>query len=149
MVSAGFESDALFVLLGEVPPFNVFEMEELLDKMARELGLPKVRSTKEAIYILTTGHAKRLMDGVVAPRPMLAAVCPLVEEIEFDLGIYDFWRLYHAYSFMIELGHVFQPYWDSVTLDNIEETTRTVCKDWIKENPLTDWSPFEWSKGLR
>jgi len=39
MISAGFETESLLMLAGEVEPFNQFEMQRLTDKVFDELGL--------------------------------------------------------------------------------------------------------------
>ena len=63
MVMAGFISDHLNILLGEIPPFNKFELDHIIGKITVELGLPKITSKREAVDIKVTADIVRCLQG--------------------------------------------------------------------------------------
>jgi len=64
MTLAGFASDSLFILLGEVGPFNKFEIDELLDRIQKELQLPEIRDKNQALEIIATAYVQRFIQVV-------------------------------------------------------------------------------------
>jgi hypothetical protein len=141
MVCAGFNSDGLFILVGEIQPFNKFEIDILLDRIKRELQLPIVQSETEAIEIIATAYVQRFIFGDAdSPSTLLALAQFYSNEGPLDV-IYDFYLLHYAAA-DLEIDET-QYYWPDAEKSNIERIIRDRCLTWIKEHPLSAWRQYE------
>ena len=96
MTLAGFASDSLFILLGEVGPFNKFEIDELLDRIQKELQLPEIRDKNQALEIIATAYAQRFIQGKVDSSETLFRLSQLCISERYAEVIYDFYLLHYA-----------------------------------------------------
>ena len=143
MTLSGFVSDSLFILLGEVEPFNKFEIDELLDRIQNELHLPKVNHKDEALEIIATAYAQRFIQGKINSANALFALSQFcIQEDHADV-IYDFYLLHYA---AVDLAtEDTQYYWPDAHRGNIEKVIRNRCIKWLEEHPLADWRNYEWA----
>ncbi|QPH54804.1 hypothetical protein [Pontivivens ytuae] len=77
MVLAGFDSPHLSVLLGEIAPFNAFEIDDMLGRIHRELGAPQIVSVSAAIEILATAAARWVAAGRLTRASVMSSVAQL------------------------------------------------------------------------
>lgn len=142
MLIAGFDSPHLRVLVGEKEPFNKFELDDIFDKSAREISLPKITSLEEAINTYTTAKIQRFLNGSVGSRDTLYDLKELYNEYEYT-EIYDFYLLYFAAIDLID--NEIQWYWPEATRKNIKKIIKKRCCDWDKKNNnFSKWANYEW-----
>ncbi|WP_171209299.1 MULTISPECIES: hypothetical protein [unclassified Ruegeria] len=96
MVIAGFQSESLYVLLGEFTPFNSFEINELLAHIRSELGLPEIRNRKEALEIVATAYVRRLVQNKGDSTNTLNVLRQLCADEGQPECLFDFFLLYYA-----------------------------------------------------
>jgi hypothetical protein len=144
MVLAGFESEHLIILLGEIAPFNGFEMDALLDRIQDELKAPKVGTVAEAIRIITTAHVLRFVRGLTDSASTMSTLAELYGDDDNANSIYDFYLLHYAAN---DLGKgEDQYYWPDANRTNIERIIKDRCLEWVRENPLEVWQDHEWPR---
>lgn len=142
MILSGFNSDSLFILLGEVEPFNKFEIDELLDRIQAELRLPKVGHREEALQIIATAHIRRFILGKTNSADVLFAISELCIAEGNAEAIFDFYLLHFA---AVDLAmDDTQHYWPGAHQGNIEDIIHDFCIKWLEEHPLVDWRSHEW-----
>ncbi len=142
MVLAGFESEHINILLGEVAPFNSFEMNTLLKRVGKELNIPGIHSASEAIEIIATSYVKRLIFGKTGSEVALAALAKLYLENGITDDLDDFYLLHHAQTDLTWAEFSF--HLPSVNNGNIEQTIHDKCIAWLDAHPLSNWSIVEW-----
>ncbi len=144
MVLAGFISDGLFILLGEIEPFNKFEIDSLLDRIQRELHLPKIQSKVEAIEIVATAYIRRFISGNIDSASALFMLAQLCINEDYEDAIYDFYLLHYA-AVDLEASDT-QYYWPDAHSGNIERLIRARFVRWIEDHPLPTWKGYEFDK---
>jgi hypothetical protein len=144
MVLAGFISDGLYILLGEIEPFNKFEIDSLLDRIQREIHLPKIRSAADAIEIVATACVRRYLSGNVGSESTLFILAQLCISEGYEDAIYDFYLLHYA-AVDLETSDI-QYYWPDAHSGNIEKLIRTRYVSWIEDHPLPAWQAYEFKK---
>ncbi|MEM8775512.1 MAG: hypothetical protein AAGF53_10800 [Pseudomonadota bacterium] len=142
MALAGFTSDGLFILLGESKPFNKFEIDGLLDRIQRELKIPKVTSQKEAVEIIATAHVRRFLSGEAESVSTLFALKELYDNEGREDALFDFYLLHFAAE-DLETDKV-QHYWPGANNENIKKIICEVFSTWIDEHVLMAWKAYEW-----
>ncbi|MCH2078662.1 MAG: hypothetical protein MK180_17610 [Rhodobacteraceae bacterium] len=144
MTLSGFNSDSLFILLGELEPFNKFEIDELLDRIQVELNLPNVSHREEALQIIATAHVRRFVQGKTNSADVLFAISELCIAEDYAKVIYDFYLLHFA----ADLLSVDEPqyYWPEAHRGNIEKIVHDYCVNWLEQHPAANWHKYEWSK---
>ncbi|SFU78299.1 hypothetical protein SAMN04488527_11645 [Aliiroseovarius crassostreae] len=142
MVIAGFHSPHLDILLGELEPFNKFEMDALLDRIQRELKLPSIRSKSEALEIIATAYGRRFIAGKADSASTLFYLSELCIAERYANEIYDFYLLHFA-AVDLAIDEI-QYYWPDANRTNIEEIIRHEFISWLQNHPLTEWKKFEW-----
>ncbi|WP_162946810.1 hypothetical protein [Ruegeria sp. EL01] len=143
MTLSGFVSDSLFILLGEVEPFNKFEIDELLDRIQYELQIPKVSHKDEALEIIATAYVQRFIQGKTNSADALYAISQLCIEQDHADAIYDFYLLHYA---AVDLAiEDTQYYWPDAHRGNIEKVIRNRCINWLEEHPIAEWRNYEWT----
>ena len=144
MVLSGFSSDGLLILLGEIEPFNKFEIDSLLDRIQNELLLPKIQSENEALIVIATAYVQRFLTGGASSASALSDLAQLYYAKKADVT-YDFYLLHHAAA-DLEMGW-FQHYWPNADRNNIQQIIREKCINWVEDHPLTEWQQYEWKPG--
>jgi|GEM_PF-1038629 len=144
MVIAGFDSEHLDILLGEIAPFNGFEMDDLLTRIQNDLGLPKITSHSEAVAIAATAYVKRFLQGVADSGTTMFTVAKLYTHDEQSEVVCDFYFLHLAAVDLAETDY--QYYWPNASRHNIENVIKTRCVEWVKQHPLDEWQKYEWTQ---
>lgn len=143
MTLSGFNSDSLFILLGEIEPFNKFEIDELLDRIQVELHLPKVSRREEALQIIATAHVRRFTDGKTTSADVLFTISELCIAEGNAKDVFDFYLLHFA---AVDLGTWdTQSYWPGARQGNIENIIHDYCFKWLEKHPLAIWRSYEWA----
>ncbi|WP_171102488.1 hypothetical protein [Ruegeria sp. HKCCD7255] len=143
MVVAGFQSESLYVLLGELPPFNKPEIDDLLARVQVELNLPEIRSREQALEIVATAHARRLVQSEGESARTLRALSQLYADEGQAECLLQFYLLYYAKE---DLGtEKQQHYWPSAHRGNINDVIHDYCQKWLAEHPFEEWREYEWS----
>lgn len=143
MVTAGFDSDHLSILVGETAPFNKFEIDALLDRIQSELEVPKIGSQTEATQIIATAWIQRFIRGLNDSAAVMHELAELYIHEE-EACVYDFYLLHYAAADLEMDEHQF--YWPGANRKNIEKIIRDRCLEWIEEHPLDVWQKLEWQK---
>jgi len=144
MITAGFESEHLNILVGEIAPFNQFEIDQLLDRLQSDLKLPVISSNSEAITIVATAYVKRFIDGLADSASTMFELAELYKSEGHAESIYDFYLLHYAAVDLKIEG--FQWYWPDANRKNIEKIIKARCFEWLKEHPLKRWQQYEWKR---
>lgn len=146
MIIADFKSDWLFILVGEVEPFNKFEIDDLLDRIQQELRLPLIQSVTEATEILATAYIQRCISGHSDCSYTLFTLAEMYSnDINADV-LYDFYLLHYA---AVDLGmNETQHYWPGAQKGNIEKIIFDRFLRWLKEYSLAAWQQYECSIAL-
>ncbi|MFD1145487.1 hypothetical protein ACFQ4C_30455 [Larkinella insperata] len=117
MMQAGFESDSLYQLAGISKPYNQFELQDLTNKVLKELHLDysdKESAIRNYVYYL-------ISNAIDAPEKYLETLREL-KNICIDLDMakeyMDFYLLYFAKDDLLEIGS--QHYWDGADSANID-----------------------------
>ena len=144
MILAGFDSEHLNILSGEIAPFNGFEIDQLLDRIQSELKLPIIASYSEAIIIVATAYVKRFINGLADSASTMSKLAELYNLDEHTESVYDFYLLHYAAVDLDIEG--FQWYWPDANRKNIGKIIKVRCLEWLKEHPLKLWQEYEWKK---
>lgn len=144
MTLSGFASDSLFILLGEVAPFNKFEIDELLDSIHYELQLPEIRDKNEALAIIATAYVQRFIQGKTNSADTLFRLSKMCIEEDYAEVIYDFYLLHYA---AVDLAtEDVQRYWPDAHRGNIEKVIQNRCIKWLEEHRIAAWRKYEWAE---
>ncbi len=134
MLMAGFETEHSTILAGESEPFNQFQMQELAEKVFKELRLDysdKDQTIKNyACYLID-----KSLDGELDNFKVLEILKDICVELDFEKYLYDFFFLYFAKDDLSYSEN--QWYWDGATRENIEIIVADYFTAW-KTNYLTD-----------
>lgn len=142
MLIAGFESQHLNVLVGETPPFNDFEMDEMLERTRRELNVPRITSTEQAVEIIVTCCIKKHVEGWVSQSLTLSAISTFAFGDDLPTGVFDFYLLACAVD---DLAHAGVSYhWQGADQSNIDQIIQGKFENWLDAHPLSEWQAFEW-----
>ncbi len=147
MVLAGFDTPHLAVLLGEVAPFNAFEIDDMLERTGRELGVPRIASTRDAIEILATAAARWVAAGRLPRASAMSSLAQLYIRNRDASAIGDFYYLNCASDSLACAG--FQYDWPDADVDNIDRIVDERLDAWRQEHPLAQWRPYEWHEIAR
>ncbi|MVO14676.1 hypothetical protein [Parasedimentitalea huanghaiensis] len=135
MVVAGFSSPSLFVLLGEIKPFNAFEMSALFDDIVEELGIPVVSSDTEAVETLAAAIAEQYVRG----RTGLNVTQSLL--VQFPWGLANIYRDEDLHLDLLDyIGE-----WELSPEEEDAEADRLI-REFHQMHPMTKWRPFEWER---
>jgi hypothetical protein len=141
MVTSGFSSDHLFVLLGEHEPFNKFETDHLFDRIQIELNIPKVNSRQEAIEIEATALVRRFLLGANDKASSILQLAELYTTDEETKSLRNFDLLDHAH-FYLE-NDCFAYSWPNADYGNIDYIFIEECHQWVNRYPLNEWEEIE------
>lgn len=131
MLVAGFDSESLVMLAGEVEFYNQFEMQRLADKVFEELGLRwdnrEVASKNQARYLV-----EKALAGKTSIPTAIDNLKEIYRDLDYEESLGGFYGLYWAKS-DLELYGV-QYYWDGATRENFIEIATDYFKEWLSEN---------------
>jgi len=117
MMEAGYESENLYMLAGVTSPYNQFVLQELTDKVLRDLNLDYSDSRtvldKYAYYLISTS-----IDQPGTYFDTLRELKNLCLDTGMDSGYMNFYLLYWAKSDLAE--DVVQWYWKDASRDTID-----------------------------
>jgi len=142
MVMAGFDSDNLSILLGEIAPFNKFEIDNILDRIQSELKIPQINSRSEAIEIVATARIHRFIRGLTSSASAMSELASLYTHDDETESICDFYLLHYA-AIDLKIGE-YQYYWPDANRKNIEKVIKARCVRWLEDHPLVAWRKYEW-----
>ena len=127
MLVAGFESENLVTLAGEVEPYNQFELQRLTDKVFTELNL--TYDNRELVY---KNYVCYLVTKALDNEMKAANVLDILKDIcikeEYEPLLMDFYMLYYAYDDLKYSEN--QWYWDGATRENIDKITKDYFMEW-------------------
>jgi hypothetical protein len=120
MLSAGFDSEHLRMLAGELPPYDQLYLKDLTDKVLHELNL-EYYNKEQAIRNLID----KALNGEAEILKVLEILSRLCMERGYDRSLYNFYLLYHAKQELLKSKVQF--YWGEADRSNID----TVIKEYF------------------
>jgi hypothetical protein len=134
MLCAGFETESLVMLAGEVEPYNQFELQSLTNKVFSELYLTW-DNTKETLINYVGYLIDEALAGKLKAESVLSIIKDIYYQLYYDSLLRDFYLLYYAYD---DLKHSEnQYYWDGATRGNITLIIQQYFMNWKKDNYRT------------
>ncbi|RYZ27993.1 MAG: hypothetical protein EOO10_11010 [Chitinophagaceae bacterium] len=130
MIEAGYESENLYMLAGETKPYNQFALQELTNKVLKDLNLEysdKDAVIRDYVYYLISSSVDRPETYYKTLRE-LKNICI---ELDMDSQYMDFYLLYFAKDDL--LVDEVQWYWDGATRENIDQIISERFKNWLNE----------------
>ncbi len=121
MMEAGYESVNLYELAGTTRPYNQFELQELTNKVFKDLNLEysdKTKILKNHVYFLLTSS----IDKPEKYNKVLREFRDIYYELDADTEFQDLALLYWAKDDLIYSE--FQHYWDGADRTNIDQIIR-------------------------
>lgn len=131
MLEQGYDTPHLRILAGELPPFNQFEMQSLVDNVLEELNLDW-SDRRIALENYTIELLRRMLQGEAATRFALAELKYICVELDYDMSIYDFYLLDYAHEDLQSAET--QHYWPDTDRSNIEQRIKERALSWIEEH---------------
>lgn len=119
MLIQGQDSSGLRVLAGETAPFGHFEMQPLVDRAFRELGLTVPSSVEDALSVLARRLAQLVIDGDVERGSALRELRDYYNEFEYPGVLRDFYLLSYALEDL--QTEAMQWYWPNADRSNIDK----------------------------
>jgi hypothetical protein len=134
MLCAGFETEHLIMLAGEVEPYNQFELQSLTNRIFNELHLTWDNTKQTYInyvcYLIGEALANKLRFESV-----LNIIKDIYYELDYESSLQDFYMLYYAYDDLRYSDN--QHYWDGATRGNIDLITRQYFENWMNDDCRT------------
>jgi hypothetical protein len=128
MLEAGFETENLTMLAGELPPYNQFELQALTDKVFAELNL-KWNDRDEVVKNYVCYLVAQTLSADLQASYALNMIKDICVQLDYEPGLNDFYLLYYAWD---DLRYSEQQwYWDGATRENIEQVIKDYFKEWI------------------
>jgi hypothetical protein len=134
MIEAGAVSGSLGSLAALCPPFNAFEMPELVDSSLRDMGVQSAQSVACAVRMVISIRATQILAGKMELDQALSELASLYEELIHPEDLQDFWLLHLAKQDLIDDED--QWYWPSATRGTIDQIIVDRCRAWLSEYPL-------------
>ena len=128
MMEAGFESENLYMLAGISRPFNQFELQDLTNKVLKDLQLDF--SDKDLVIKNYTYYI--ILNSINHPEKYLVVLRELKEiclNLNLDADYMNFYLLYFAKADLIESE--MQWYWDDANRDNIDDIIKSQFTEWL------------------
>lgn len=130
MMEAGYEADSLYQLAGISKPFNQFELQDLTDKVLKDLQLDysdKQKTIKNYVYFLL----KYNLDNTDKYYEVLKEFRDIYYELDMDTEFQDLALLYWAKDDLINDEN--QHYWDGANRTNIDKIIREQFEIYINK----------------
>lgn len=130
------ETPSLCVLAGERPPYNQFELEELVDRVLAELGVPKYSFIGDAVVAYASVRAQHRLSGCDTADAVLSDLGALCSDMDYSDEIYDFYLLRWGLD---DLKHDTMCYhWPDANRGNIHQIIHSYCQKWLRKYPVPD-----------
>lgn len=128
MICAGFDTENLVILAGEMEPYNQYELQRLAEKVFKELNLKwddRELVYKNYIYYLVNAALSGKMNTLV----VLDMLKEIYMELNYKSSLSYFYMLYYAYD-DLKYSNL-QYYWDGATRENIDEIINAYFREWV------------------
>jgi hypothetical protein len=128
MIQAGYEADSLYELAGIRRPYNQFELQDLTNKVLKDLGLDysdKERTIKNYTYFIIKTH----LENTAKYYEVLRELKDIYDDLNMDTEYQDFALLYWAKGDLLETET--QWYWEGADRTNIDNIIREQFELWI------------------
>lgn len=136
LLEKGTDTPSLSVLAGERPPYNQFELGELVDRVLVELGVSKYSCVEDAAVAYASVRTQHLLSGCDTADVVLSELGALCWELELSGDIHDFYLLHWGLD---DLKHDTMCYhWPDANRGNIHQIIRNCCQKWLKKYPAPD-----------
>jgi hypothetical protein len=132
MMMAGFDTEHLAMLAGEREPFDEFHMQDLTDKVLRELQLDFTDKDMTINHYVSYLIDKALSEELDTLK-VLRIFKNLAEEIGNNIALNEFYQLYYAKQDL--MADDYQYYWPGANKNNIDQIIRNRFFQWKTENP--------------
>jgi hypothetical protein len=129
----GADTPGLRVLAGLLPPFNAFEVTQLLDRTLDELGAP-VLMQEEAPAAYAYPLVAELMQNPESTDEMLEQLSQLCIATDHPSALMPFYLLHHARCDLVVQGH--QHYWDGADRSNIDQLVQDEARRWLQTHAV-------------
>ena len=117
MLMAGYETENLVILAGEMEPYNQFELHKLTSLVLKELDLDL--SDRETILKKYTCYLiEKALNNETEHFDVLNTLKDLCIELKYESYLYDFFSLYYAKDDLLISKN--QWYWEGATQQNID-----------------------------
>jgi len=133
LLEAGHESKALGMLAGALPPFNQFEMRDLVLRVFVDLGLHLHETRASAVTALVDHLVRSIIASPRATLSALAEIADLYVSEGYPSALDSFYLLYHA-AVDLRTDEV-QWYWPDANRRNIDELISEQCRAWVAKRP--------------
>ncbi|HEX7904411.1 MAG TPA: hypothetical protein VF487_11060 [Chitinophagaceae bacterium] len=127
MLTTGFDSEHLRILAGIEKPYNQFYLQDLTDKVFKELNLDYSKQ-EEVIRNYTYYLVSEVLNGKNHLFIVLRLLKDMYEEIDYQKEYQDFYLLYWAKD-DLENSNV-QWYWPDADRNNIDKVILDYFKHW-------------------
>lgn len=134
LLEGGHNETSVAVLAGELPPFNPFEMNELVDRALKELEIAPHGSREDAAVAFTSVRVKQHLDKQMSAEQMLAELSALCIELDYLDEIYDFY-LFHFGLDDLKHGE-FCYHLPEANRENIHQLLHDRCRQWLHAHPV-------------
>lgn len=134
LLEGGHNEASIAVLAGEMPPFNPFEMNELVDRALKELGIAPHNSREDAANAFASVKVKQYLDEYMSAEQMLAELSALCIELNYLDEIYDFY-LFHFGLDDLKHGEMCFHLPDAYR-ENIHQLLDDRCRQWLRTHPV-------------
>lgn len=117
MIEADFESDNLYILAGEIRPYNQFELQALTNKVLEDLNLnfsDKSKVIRDYVYFLVT----KAVDNPSTYSKTLRELRDICIGLDLDKEYMDFYLLYYAKNDLADSEN--QWFWEGADKQNID-----------------------------
>jgi hypothetical protein len=121
MLIAGYETENLIILAGEIEPYDQFELQKLTSKILEELNLDFL-DQKQVLKNCAYHLIKNSLNNEIEPLAVLKILKDICVELDYEENLYDFYLLYFAKVDLLE--SVNQWYWKGATQANIDSTIK-------------------------
>ncbi|UKN03782.1 hypothetical protein K6119_09795 [Paracrocinitomix mangrovi] len=135
MINLGFNSESLYILAGERPPFYAFEMKDLTDAVCRELNI-NINDQQELIGNYIMFLRNQVINDKRKPIEVLRILGGMYNEFNLNRSIQDFALLRWAKEDL--LRQEVQWYWKGANRSNIDQIIDDHFLNWSKEKFVLD-----------
>lgn len=132
-LETGCDSKALAMLAGAMPPFNQFEMRDLVLRVFADLDLRLYASRPGAVLALVDQLVRSATDSPHARRLVLQEIAHLYVAEGYLSPVTPFYML-HSAAVDLQTTEV-QWYWPDAHRGNIDELIREQFRSWLTERP--------------
>jgi hypothetical protein len=127
MLSAGFETESLVILAGELEPYNQFELNALTDNVFKELNLTW-NDREQVLKNYACYLVSEALDGKMKILNVLDILKDIYIDLDYDPPLNGFYLLYYAWDDLRYSDK--QWYWDGATRENIDSVVMGYFAEW-------------------